>query len=73
LSGSYKNPKYGYPVDAIFGLSEAKNSYKTAETGRSGRRANPAANLDWLLEALMEPIGRKARRRAGEAIHHADS
>lgn len=30
--------------------------------------ANPAATLDRLLEALMEPIGRKARRRAVKAI-----
>lgn len=28
-------------------------------TGRPGRPANPAANLDRLLEALMEPVGRR--------------
>ena len=39
-----------------------------AKTGRSGRRANPDATLDRLLEALMEPTGRMARRRAVEAI-----
>ncbi len=34
--------------------------------------ANPTALLGWLLEALMEPVGRQARRRAAEAIHRVD-
>jgi len=41
------------------------------ETGRSGRPANLAANLGRLLEALMEPAGRQARRRATEAVRRA--
>jgi hypothetical protein len=38
--------------------------------GQSGRPANP--NLDRLLEHLMEPVGRQARRRAAEAIRRVD-
>ncbi|HEY7831446.1 MAG TPA: hypothetical protein VIC06_12880 [Solirubrobacteraceae bacterium] len=30
--------------------------------------ANPAVNLERLVEELMEPVGREARRRAAEAI-----
>ena len=37
-------------------------------TGRPGRPANPVHNLDRLIELLMEPSGRQARRRAVEAI-----
>jgi hypothetical protein len=39
--------------------------------GRSGRCANPFSPLDGLLESLMEPVGREARRRAAEAINIA--
>ncbi len=39
-----------------------------AGTGSSGRRANPAANLERLVGALMEPVGREARRRAAESV-----
>jgi hypothetical protein len=33
--------------------------------------ANPGVLLERLVEALMEPIGREARRRAAEAVHEA--
>jgi hypothetical protein len=36
--------------------------------GRSEQNANPDAALERLLEALMEPVGREARRKAAEAI-----
>jgi hypothetical protein len=57
---------------ATFWLSKAKNGHKTAKTGRPGRRANPAANLDRLIETLMEPVGEEVRRQAAEAVRHAD-
>jgi hypothetical protein len=41
------------------------------EAGATGRPANPASVLDRLLEHLMEPVGRQARRRAVEAIRDA--
>ena len=36
--------------------------------GRPEQNANPTANLDRLVEELMEPIGRQARRRAANTI-----
>jgi hypothetical protein len=48
-------------------------SYFVKMAGRSGRPANPVPNLDCLLELLMEPVGRRARRRAAEAIRGATS
>jgi hypothetical protein len=47
-------------------------SAKPMTTGSSGRRANPGADLERLVEALMEPVGRQARRLAAEAIGKAD-
>jgi hypothetical protein len=41
--------------------------------GRSERPANPATALERLLEALMEPGGREARRRAAAAIKSAQA
>jgi hypothetical protein len=37
-------------------------------TGSSGRPANPVTALDRVLETLMEPVGREARRQAADAI-----
>jgi hypothetical protein len=54
------------------GGTRPPNGLKTKQmAGRSGRPSNPAASLDPLLEHLMEPVGRQARRRAAEAIRHA--
>lgn len=39
--------------------------------GDAGQVANLEAGLDQLLELLMEPEGRQARRRAVEAMQHA--
>jgi hypothetical protein len=43
---------------------------KPKQGGRRDRDdvRTPGANLDRLVEALMEPVGREARRRASEAI-----
>jgi hypothetical protein len=48
-------------------LREATNGSNSSETGRTGRVANPNV-LDRLLAALLEPVGREARKRAAEAI-----
>jgi hypothetical protein len=47
------------------------NGFESRLPGSSGRPANPVPNLDKLLEALMEPVGRDARRRAAAAIRAA--
>jgi RecB family endonuclease NucS len=49
--------------------TDAKTS--VPEAGRSGRRANPATTLDRLVEELIEPVGRAARRRAAKAIRNS--
>ena len=45
---------------------------EATKAGASEQRPNPRADLEAtmqrLLEALLEPIGRKARRRAAEAV-----
>jgi site-specific DNA recombinase len=46
-------------------------SYFDVMAGSRGRAANLTAALDGLVEALMEPVGREARRRAAEAIRNA--
>jgi site-specific DNA recombinase len=56
------------PQDDHDPFSRGRGSDKSNMAGQSGRPANPAATLDPLLEHLMEPIGRQARRRAVEAI-----
>jgi hypothetical protein len=43
-------------------------SRPSGETGRPGQPANQDAALDRLIEALLEPEGRQARRKAAEAI-----
>jgi hypothetical protein len=50
----------------------AASSYFARALGGSGQAANPVLHLDRLLEHLMEPIGRKGRRRAAEAIRQVD-
>lgn len=45
---------------------------KNNNTGQSGRPANPEATLEQLVDVLMEPVGRQARRRAARAIRKAD-
>jgi hypothetical protein len=46
-----------------------RGSYIGRMAGATGQAANLDGPLDRLLEHLMEPMGRKARRRAAEAIH----
>ncbi|HWY90599.1 MAG TPA: hypothetical protein VNY31_08000 [Solirubrobacteraceae bacterium] len=38
------------------------------EYGETGTTCEPKATLDRLLEALMEPVGRQARRPAAESV-----
>ena len=66
-SRSRRSSSAGLLPPADIQLRKPNNLTKRG-TGRPGRRANPAALLDRLLEALLEPIGRAARRRAAEAI-----
>lgn len=49
-------------------ISAASHSLRDRNTGRPGQVANLEAALERLLEALMEPIGREARRKAADAI-----
>ena len=51
--------------------SDARCSIFVKLAERSGRRANPGALLEGLVEALMEPVGREARRRAVHALRPA--
>jgi hypothetical protein len=51
-------------------ISAVKASWGSQSDQVLGRSARPA-NLDCLIEELMEPIGRQARRRAAEAIRNA--
>jgi hypothetical protein len=39
--------------------------------GEFGTTCEPDTDLDRLLEALMEPVGRQARRLAAEAVRYA--
>jgi len=57
------------PVDCL-NLGFAKP--KTHKTGRSGQVAKPQVKVEALVELLMEPAGRAARRRAAEAIRATD-
>jgi hypothetical protein len=41
--------------------------------GSSGQGANLDAILERALEALLEPVGREARRKAAEAIRRAQA
>jgi hypothetical protein len=43
------------------------------ETGRSGRSPNPRPDLEVLIQNPMEGSGRRARRRATESLHRAES
>lgn len=49
-------------------LSDAGVSIRLKLAGRPGRPANLEKTLKRLLEALLEPLGREARRRAADTI-----
>lgn len=51
-----------------FGFTKPR-AVEITKTGRSGRVANRETQLNTLVQLLMEPAGRQARRRAAEAIH----
>lgn len=58
-SGQRANPNPG---------SQSEGSCFEQMAERSGRFANPQGQVEGLVELLMEPTGRAARRRAVEAI-----
>jgi hypothetical protein len=58
-------------AEAQASCPKVSGSYEATKAGRPGRPANPSPHLDSMLELLMEPIGRKARWRAAEAIRKA--
>jgi hypothetical protein len=64
--------KYGCPVDATFRLSEAKNSYKTAETERAGfepaMEFNPHTRLAPLACRRLLRFGAFARKSSTSAV-----
>lgn len=60
-------PAFVLKVGTVFACRLAIRA-RTAKTESGGRRANPEVALDRLLDALMEPAGREARRKAAETI-----
>jgi hypothetical protein len=48
-----------------------RHTSSKVETGSSGRVANRAAQIETLVQLLMEPAGREARRRAAETTRQA--
>jgi hypothetical protein len=60
------------PSTASSRLRRAKNREKLLSTGSSGQVAKNRKALDRLLEALLDPAGREARRRAADMIRRAD-
>lgn len=58
-------------VGRTFLASQSQNDPKIAENGEIGTTCEPAADLDRLVEALTETVGRQARRRAVDAIRRS--
>lgn len=50
----------------------SNNDLKPGKNGEIGTTCDPVAVLDRLLEELIEPVGRAARRRAVAAIRQTD-